>query len=617
MDTYLNPTRYISKYCSPEQLRPNLSLFREIPDQNLAIFPFLDDLHDEESPLLPDVIFADKKISSNRTRERALLSAYFVDKHFEGGAIYSFLNTLKRAISLNRIVLIRGQAGIGKSTLVRRAFQLANTDSRIASQFSGTFFAVIDAIRNKRPYEDLEQHIASHMSLILNGILTEYNMTKEDLFKDELSQYHNILKNHLRGFSEEKARREVMEIIVSRGEYVKTSNDKILRLIQKTMKGHLVLFIDNIDKYPPSQVNDFARNLLPMLRYKCITPVISLRHSTDERLKKNDVLDQYRNVEVYHLRRPRLQDVLRKRLLFDSSGNRVDVSIGEGFTYEDLYEKLLHNYYHLHYLCHTDTRRFLLMIETLLYSPHFSSIEHFTDLDRIIRALMCGHHHYSYSSSSIVMNPFQNNSSDGYQNTLIRIRLLQYLKSKDEVWLSTDPIFTIFERLGYAANTLKKLINTLVYHGAIQVAPAESDSEIYISNNGNLDLEEGVDTISLSPTGELYHMVLLKNSEFLRICIEGATLPKKYLRKIDGVPIYQILEKYFKENVDESEGDFIEQNITPKGELFITKDSFIDYLEDAESQELESWKSSPGNPPIRNLREVMPSIAEFLRRTYL
>jgi len=533
-----------------------------------------------ESPYLADLLEQEKSV------EQMLFEAYCLADHLiKANLIDALLSSDRRA------VLLIGEPGSGKTTAI-------NYLLRYSSAFVGlkkTHEAIIITCNiNYSSDITLYQWVTAQITEQLIRIANENSFALEDVYADDVD---------FKGLS--KAIKEAAARMESRMEFKNTDGPRDLdeghrlkvflglvqgpgyskRLLEWFEKRHpekkIIIVLDNLDLYTPKQRAEIFANLLPVLMRQNVKVVIPLRPGT--RLDHTDALHQYaQGPKIVPFSPPDFKRVLKLRLTKLPTGVsfRADAAgalkilddIWTAFTARDAVNLL-------NGLFSTDTRQKLDIFRDALISNHFQSPSDYESADQLLRMLMLDEYCIMYPEiTTRILNLFDNKSVQGYQNTLIRIRILQCIQMSSNLCLNA--VSTIKELSGaYDADLIRLTITELIKSGLVEVPEMPGFSTL-------LPKQESGPSLVLTASGRYYLDYLLYNKTYVSICAQASLIPESVFRKENGIPLCKRIQQLLLDEDSLSEMARRLSNLW-RDELFVSLDDFIDYIAYEEKYEAQ------------------------------
>jgi GTPase SAR1 family protein len=526
-----------------------------------------------EIPYLNGLMLVDKK------SEQLLFQTYFSKEHLIRAKLVEYL------LSDRRITLILGEPGCGKTTILNYLYRYSDEMKEFRS--SHEFIILTCNINYASANEDaqetitLYQWITAQFTEELIQLANKNNFAMEDVYANDIDH-----KGFVKALNEALARMKMEELDEIKKAKVllglmkgPTYSKRLLDWFEKRHPDKKIsVVIDNLDCYTREQREECFANLLPLLLRQNVRVVIPLRYGTQ--LDHTDSMHQYgQSPKKIAVDPPVFKQILNLRLTKLPAGVVLKDKLKQS---EDTLQNIWSSFSSMdavtlfNGLFGTDTRQKLEIFKEALTSYHFISPENYQSKETFIRMLMVDEYCLTLPEYSKILNIFDQGSVQGYQNTLVRIRVLQLIRMSGNLCLNEA---TTIEELSeaYSPGLLLETVNALIKHGMVEIQglrgmallPKRQKSGPYIV---------------LTHSGDYYLDHLLRNRTYVTLCAQSSLIPESVFRMVDGISVCARIQQLLLE--DEGLNGLTNKLWDQWGdELFVPLNQFINYIESEEKKE--------------------------------
>ena len=209
-------------------------------------------------------------------------------------------------------------------------------------------------------------------------------------------------------------------------------NRRVLAWFEKHHRGLIIdIVVDNIDCFEAEERDATISHLLPLTTRRNTKVILPLRYATLLESDSRDALHQYGDESELPIYGPGFRSVVQQRLsklpvsLASAEQRKWDgimTDIGNGLASNQVVT-LFNGVFG------DDTRDKLRGVRLLMESPHIPSPRGYGNRNNLLAALMLEHYWIPLPRVSRVLSLFHGSESPGYQNTLIRVRILQLVSA--------------------------------------------------------------------------------------------------------------------------------------------------------------------------------------------
>ena len=524
-----------------------------------------------EIPYLDELVLPEKEL------ENTLINTYFSKER-------TLSKQLQECLTSNeKVIIVLGDPGCGKTTVLNYLYRHSTELEKFRKKHSSIIITCNMEYYSFDKQKRLELHdwIIANVSREMHKLAENHNFAIESLYTDDV-EYKKLIKAiknaKIRMLSEENDEAKETRIFLS----LMQGSQFIIRIIDWFYKYYsdkkIVIIIDNLDCFSFDQREKCFANLLPALIKPNIKLVIPLRYGTV--LDHRDALHQYAKYpKSIGLGTPIFNKVLKLRLneipenikiKGDEKNYSLLKDIWKSFSEKDAVTLL-------NGLFGTDIRNKLEIFKDALKSPHFQKVEDYKNRDNLLRMLMLDEYCLGIPHYSKILNLFDQGDIPGYQNTLVRIRILQILRNLGGIRLNNS---TIIEELrdAYTPQILQGALSSFLDKGLVEIQEAHGEKKLL-----KLYFKDEYQ-ILLTDVGRYYFNHLLKNKIYISLCAQSSHIPNKYFRTIDGISVIDHIDKLTL--LGEGLNKFVNKLYDKHGdELFVPFNKFTDYIDKTETEE--------------------------------
>ena len=440
-------------------------------------------------------------------------------------------------------IVLMGDAGVGKTTFIHHALrQIARTNPNIVP----IIFDFRDVSSSSK--EELSRLFNDRLSSHLLKSFDQFNLRSaaakqdliEEIFKNKLNEHlleYNIGED--RRMRSARLNEKVVALLDGYLEDEKLYNLMRVLYVHDAMKKQIVLVFDNFDH----ELHDdrFQENVFGLAkavtREFAVPIILPMRNYT-----RYDAFDRYGYMEAYKYRSftlapVQLDGMLRKRFDYVRANLRKwTVLLADQSTrvrtprsdMETALERVMVSYLEqpdvwefLVSVSGENARTLLSLVSKSLQSQHvaFRDVSGSVSIgmERFLASVTLGNNPFynPEDRETIILNLFDNDEQFGRTNTLVRIRLLQFLKYAGQAVAITD-LFKEMERLGHATASSRKALNKFIKTGLVNVIPHHTRE---VTN-------EDITEVGLASVGRFYISSILSNSHYLECVLPSTNVPE-------------------------------------------------------------------------------------------
>jgi len=150
----------------------------------------------------------------------------------------------------------------------------------------------------------------------------------------------------------------------------------------------------------------------------------------------------------------------------DSTGDKAItfVELWDRLKQSEAYTELISR------LAGTDVRLMLKLVRRVIFSSHLNSLKRVSDMPYAIRALMLSENGEFVPDHSLIPNLFDNQTPERDGNSIVRGRVLEYLRMLGMITYRRNPALASFQRLGYDKGLIRGVLQLFVERKLVRAA---------------------------------------------------------------------------------------------------------------------------------------------------
>lgn len=520
--------------------------------------------------------------------EKTLFGAYYVRNNFLADE-----ELLKKIVRDGRLLIILGEPGSGKTTFINYLYR----HSKELQKYRETHYIILITCnkdyqlisRNLDTRLNLAEFVSIQLSEALNNLAARYGCTEEDIFEDI---GRRALAKGIKEAMERARGGDAMPLIEPKiYRHLLEGHGYNKRVFEWFERNHpeltIDIVVDNLDCFPRLERNEAVSKILHMCRQKNTKIILPLRYSTFIEYDHRDAMSQWAEALVkVPLKSPGFKNILNKRLtnlppkltvkdraLWAARMKRISSGLCSS-DIVDLFNGVFGG----------DTREKLKGIKTVLDSHFLINPDAYKDRTNILKALMLGECYIALPKFTHLHNLFYNHDSPGFQNTLVQIRVLQFVSAYDPLVIDPDGYISKLVAAGYDKRGIKNAINYLLRSNLIYVKDFDGLERLPMKMSDETRLR-------LTDLGDYYLNVLLDDPIYVALSAQASYVPKSITRICDGEYLVDVVKDYIRKEKDVNSllGGIAEKNDV---EVFVSLKNFVEYIRSEEKEEAEKSSNS-------------------------
>jgi len=528
--------------------------------------------------------------------EAVLYEKYFVESD---GVFESILKDC--LFDDNKIIFVLGEPGSGKTTVMNfilrhsPAFKVYRETHDIliltCNRAFGSNKDIKSSIEKGSSFNEitLRDSVILHLGEAVNGICEKYGCAIEDLYYDLVQKkslavniqkaIKRIKSNELNGEEYER----VIHSLLTGSNFINRALDWF-EIYKSDKKFDVVL--DNIDCFSKEERENCFVAVLPMLIRKNTRVIIPMRQPTFADYTHSDTINQYTSTSPpVALCSARFRDILRKRLTNVPSDIKKYDNMRWYTLVQSIRDRLLNGdvIELFNGIFGEDNREKLKALKFIMESPLLPTPIEYESADNVLKALILGNHMIAIDDHrySKVRNLFRAGETGGYQNTLVKIRVLQKIDELGPLQIDEETIIIDLYNAAYQRNVLINAVNSLLRDDLIEVFEKPDIKKIDLKK-----IREGLAQYKLQLTqiGEYYLKKLIMNKVYVELMAQSAHINMRFLKRHEGhIVVEELGDKIRRED---NEGVYLREMYEKyKNQIFVSLEDFIDFIISEENEE--------------------------------
>jgi hypothetical protein len=528
--------------------------------------------------------------------EAVLYQKYFVEN--EG----LFESLLKDSLfDDNKMIFVLGEPGSGKTTVMNfilrhsHAFKAYREKHDIliltCNRAFGSNKDIKSSVEKGLYFNEitLRDSVILHLGEAVNAICEKYGCLIEDLYHDVVKKkplavniqkaIRRLKNNELNGEEYER----VVHSLLSGTNFINRALDWF-EVYQSDKKFDVVL--DNMDCFSKEERESCFVAVLPMIIRKNTRVIIPMRQPTFADYTHSDAINQYTSTSPpIALCSARFKDILQKRLTNVPSDIKKYDSVRWNGLIKEIKDHLLSGdvIELFNGVFGEDNREKLKALKFIMESPLLPTPNEYGFADNVLRALILGNHmiaidDYRYSK---VRNLFRAGETGGYQNTLVKIRVLQKINELGPLQVDAEKIIEDLFVAGYQKNVLINAVNSFLRDDLIEVFEKPDIKKIDLNK---IDSEGVQYKLQLTQIGDFYLNNLILNKVYVELMAQSAHIKMQFLRRHNDRIVVEELNKKIRK--EENEGVYLrEMYDNYSHQIFVSLDDFVMFIKSEEEEE--------------------------------
>ena len=466
------------------------------------------------------------------------------------GIIYDYIKQFAISEGSTRVFILYGPPAIGKTTYLSYLLKI-----HLPQKFNCNVYPIFFDLRNVSDFgnlstkfiEQVEKKLSEESQLqIFKGKNPDEKLKIYiEMFKDKLPNQLTEFDpdNYSIIFENEELKRKVKQTIEDR--YLSNPKLTCIRKIEYLTKNNnidIVFVIDNFDHHPKHEemhqsvydlakeiIVDFKRPIfLPMRNYTFLDSYDRFGYMEADRVRTKS-LSVPIHLDVFERRKNYILSKIDKQIkLALEKGIKLDIPPGvfkkklrvvlEGIAGNNEIMIFLAG------VCGDNIRVFLDLILNAIQSGHLEYTERsdgtavVTYKSFIKACAFCNNFMFMFTEKRTpIINIYDNGEAEGYRNTLIRIRILQYLRHASSP-VAVEDIAEELNVLGYRGESILNAFVILRSNGLIEEIP-------YYRSVKKISMDQ---QFSISPIGIFYLERLATDPIYFELMSASCNFPLSY-----------------------------------------------------------------------------------------